>query len=758
MDNNFKYKVVSFAVLAALSQMSVVNAADAVADKEMEKVAEAAAQQADIDAPLSLDTVVVTGTAKKVSKMKSSVSVSTLSQTQIQNTGAVSSAEVLRNIPGMRAEASGGESNFNLTSRGLPISAGGARWVQMQEDGLPVLQIGDLNFATPDTWLRMDMGLDKIEVVRGGSGSTAATSAPGGVINFISNTGERKVRKIGISTGVNFQEYRTDFAFGGPMGNGLRSFVSGFYRSGEGIRDSGNSTMSQGGQIKGNITKDLDDRGSYARVNFKYLDDKTPALLRVPTGGGNGKIGSGAPGQDPRTWSPYELSIRDVSRGKNNSVDTTNLNDGVQAKTKAIGFEFSYNFANGMNFTNKFRYADNDGSWAGLHSADGLQADGTYTGVLFNTKLNDYSLVANDAKLSAAFDTGAAGTFTPSVGVYYSKQNVAATWSFNAYTINPAAKTATFLNNSNEQWGNCCTRNLDAEYKTISPYISLAWEVDNFNFDASVRQDNQDVTGFYNTSTPAAIGAPVAGVFDRATRNKVDYDIDHTSYSVGANYLINKNTSVFARASNGVAFNGDRIMYGSANLDGGKIPINEADQQEVGIKWRNGNFNTFITFFKAKVDESNYDASTNTASASKYDNKGVEVEAGYSIGKFRVNGGLTYTDAEQTGVPSANKNVQRQAEWVYQMTPSYRFSPKLTIFGNVVGTSSSKDSGVDDLLPSYAIYNAGVRYKHDKRITLMVSANNLTDKIGWTEADVGGATARSVDGRSVRASLVYNFQ
>ena len=44
-------------------------------------------------------------------------------------------------IPGIRAESSGGEGNSNITVRGVPVSAGGSRYLLIQEDGLPVLQL-----------------------------------------------------------------------------------------------------------------------------------------------------------------------------------------------------------------------------------------------------------------------------------------------------------------------------------------------------------------------------------------------------------------------------------------------------------------------------------------------------------------------------------------------------------------------------------------------------------------------------------------
>jgi outer membrane receptor protein involved in Fe transport len=752
MDKNLRLKLMTSAVLVAMAQMSTAYADDAAPAADAPVTAEAAAADA---TPLNLDKIVVTGSAKKISKMKSSVSISTMNATQVQNTGANNSAEVLRNVPGLRAESSGGESNVNLTSRGLPISAGGARWVQIQEDGLPILQIGDINFATPDTWLRIDQGLDKLEVIRGGSASTLATSAPGGIVNFINKTGTEKGGKIGLSTGLNFNEWRTDFSYGGPIDeNGLRGFVSGFYRRGEGVRDN-NTDMAKGGQIKGNITKQFDN--GFARVNFKYLDDQTPSYLRVPTKS-NGKTITEIPGIDPSTVSFYDLGIKDVSRTRENGLTTTDITDGVQAKTKSIGAELSFDVL-GWNISDNFKYADNDGAWIGIHSRDPFDpVTGTFVATVFNTKLNDLSLTANDFRLSKAFETESIGKITPTFGLYTSWQQISETWSFNSYRVNPFNKTAVFLDNSSVTFGGCCTRDYDAEYRTIAPYAALALEVDKLNLDVSVRKDYQDVNGYYVQGATGVAG-PAGGAF--GARNNVDYSIDHTSWSVGANYRIDSNLAVFARASNGVAFNGDRILFPKANNlnNGGQnVNINEADQYELGTKWRTGNLSTFVTLFKAKVEESNFDLSIPKLTADKYDNQGVEVEMGYSFGNFNINGGLTYTDAQTLGVPAgASDKVQRQAKFVYQLTPSYRFRDKVTFIGNLVGTSSSRDSGIDNLLSDFAIVNAAVRYDYSNQWQINLSANNLFDTIGYTEADAGGNTARSVDGRSVKASAVYSF-
>jgi len=97
---------------------------------------------------MGLDEVVVTGTVNPKSKLKSSVSISTLRPNDIAGSTPRTTAEIFRMIPGVRSESSGGEGNTNIAVRGVPISAGGSKYLQLQEDGLPIFMFGDIAFAT----------------------------------------------------------------------------------------------------------------------------------------------------------------------------------------------------------------------------------------------------------------------------------------------------------------------------------------------------------------------------------------------------------------------------------------------------------------------------------------------------------------------------------------------------------------------------------------------------------------------------------
>lgn len=293
------------------------------------------------DEPLSLDRVVVTGTAQGASKMKQSVSISSLEADQISNSGAASAAEILRSVPGVHTENSGGEGNANVTVRGVPISAGGSRYVQFQEDGLPVLLFGDVAFGTPDQFLRADANVDHLEVIRGGSASTLASNSPGGIINFISKTGDAAGGAVGLTYGVSGgAQRRLDFDYGGKLGAKTSFHIGGFNRVGEGDRPTGFNAAS-GGQIKANITQQLDN--GYIRLSLKALDDRTPTFLPVPViTDSNGNIHQ-APGINPLTAFFISPSAGPDPVYGANGPTTTNPRDGLHVVSNAIGAEAQFN-------------------------------------------------------------------------------------------------------------------------------------------------------------------------------------------------------------------------------------------------------------------------------------------------------------------------------------------------------------------------------------------------------------------------------
>ena len=747
----------------------------------------ASAAQAQTAAPagdgLQLDRIVITGTTGTTSKMKASNSLSTLDGDSIASVTATSAAELLRSVPGLRSESSGGESNANVGVRGIPISAGGARYIQFQEDGLPVLQFGDIAFATPDTWIRADGGLDRLEVLRGGAASTLATGAPGGLINYITKTGREEGGSIGLSKGLDFDQTRVDLNYGGKIGAKTRFWIGGFYRTGDGGRPGADGAES-GGQIRGNITQELKD--GYVRVSFKHLDDNTPTYMPTPVRFVNGSIQT-IPGIDPRTAAFFNAGfpLDNTLTGSNGRINS-NVRNGLSAKTDAFGAVADLGLGNGLRLNNNFRWSKNSGRFIGIFPGDDVSAapvgttiasgqgkGSAYTGsrftaVVFNTKVDDASLVANDLKLSKSFDLGGSGKLSATGGLYTSVQTLNLTWNFNQYSLSASGENAQLLNvpgvtNGSPGFGGCCSNTQDSKYRTNAPYVQVGYEIGGLSIDASLRRDSNSATGAYyqsNAGVSYNLGAP----------NVIDYDFNRTSASLGVNYQLNKDLAVFGRVSDGAAYNADRItFFNNPNLVNGassKIPVNEVKQLEGGVKWRSGGVSLFATLFFAKTDEINVDPTTSPVrvTTNKYDAKGLELEGAFRAGMLSLIGGVTYTDAtikQSSNAALVGTTPKRQAKLVYQLTPTLNLSDDVVLGLNVVGTSASKDDGptgpVTITLPAYMTVNAFASYAITPAATVGLSVNNALNKVGYTESNDGRGAARSVNGRTTKVTLKYNF-
>ena len=731
----------------------------------------------DTEDGLKLDRVVITGTATGRSKMRSSVAVSTIEGDSVVTATASSATEVLRSVPGIRSESSGGESNANVGVRGIPISAGGARYIQFQEDGLPILQFGDIAFATPDSWIRADVGLDRLEVVRGGSASTLATGAPGGIINFVTKTGLTPGGSIALSKGLDFDQTRIDLEYGGRLGAKTRFWVGGFQRTGDGGRAGAAGTES-GGQIRGNITQEIS-KDSYVRLSFKHLDDHTPTYLPTPVRYVNGQIQE-IPGLDPRTTAFYKAGWPlDNTLAANNGRDLSNIRNGLRAKSDSFGAEVDLDAGNGFRLQNNFKWAQNSGRFIGIFPGNDVaaapagttvatgSAAGTayvgnqFTAVLFNTKVNDVGLVANDLKVSKKFDLGGDARVTATGGLYSSQQQLKLTWNFNQYSLSANGNGAQVLNvpgviNGSPGFGGCCSNTQDSKYTTTAPYAIVNYEAGPVSVDASVRHDQNKAIGAYYQSN--------AGVsYDLSKPNVIDYSFGHTSYSVGGNYQLSKDLAMFARLSDGAAYNADRITFFNAPklVDGSSstIPVNKVRQIEGGVKFRSGGLSLFTTLFLAKTDEVNVDPTKTpiVVTQNHFDSKGVEVEAAFRAGAFAVTGGATFTDAQQAD----GRTPKRQAKVVYQLTPTYSLGDAIMLGASIVGTSASKDDGptgaLTITLPAYATVNAFASYSVTQSMTLSLGVNNLLNQIGYTESNDGRGAARSVNGRTTKATLKYAF-
>jgi len=488
----------------------------------------------------SADDTVTTGVAKGRDRLDSATSTSNLKEGDLAKLAPRSIGDLLRDIPGIRSEATTGEALASVSIRGLPLASSGIKFVQLQEDGLPVLEFGDIQGLGPDALLRADMNLSQVEVIRGGSASTFASNSPGGLINFISKTGEQEGGAIALTAGLDYGQYRADFDLGGKLGDSTRFHVGGFFRQGEGPRRAGYDAQ-RGGQVKLNVTKTF--AGGYVRLYGKYLNDRSPFYDTVPV------IATG----DNAAPKVREIAHFDATRdmllsryirrnlvldGANNPV-VHDLADGVTGKLASVGLESQVDVA-GWTVTERFRFSAISGAFvtpftsaflpaaqgaallggagarlsyangplAGQTIADpaGLNGNGLLAALnILDLQIKSMDNVTNDIRVSRVWEVGD-GDLTTTAGFYAARQTIErdALWSTLISDVRGDGRAA--LIDVTTGGGRAMTqdgvyaynlalaggtrrRSIDLDYAVNAPFGSVNYHVGRVAIGASVRYD-----------------------------------------------------------------------------------------------------------------------------------------------------------------------------------------------------------------------------------------------------------------------------
>ncbi|WP_345087740.1 TonB-dependent receptor [Flavobacterium cheonhonense] len=767
-----------------------------------------------------LEEVVVTGVVNPRAKIKSSVSITTLDVKQVEQSAPRSTAEIFRTIPGIRSESSGGEGNANISVRGVPISSGGSKYLQIQEDGLPVLLYGDIAFATADIFTRFDRNIAKIEAIRGGSASTLSSNSPGGIINFISKTGKTEGGSMVTSFGLDYNDFRTDIEYGARIGDGLYFHAGGFYRTGEGVRSPG-FTANNGGQFKMNVTKEFEN-GSVT-VYAKFLNDRAAAFMPMPikvTGSNSNPNWESISGYDATSGtqqSPYLM--HNVGLDGNGNVRRGNVADGMHPVSKTLGASINFELADGWKLTNNGRFSSNSGQFitpfpaevasaATIANSFGAGSTLTYAndGTAFNNpnglvsrihmfdvELNNFNNFMNDLRITKKFDK-----FGLTAGYFKSIQNISMSWLWNSYLQEVSDNNPRLINVTDAggnllstnglyaygvpAWGNCCTRNYDTQYNVSAPYANVSFDAtDKLSLEGGIRFDMGQVNGsfagssqtVYDINNDNVISAPESSVsaINTANTTAVDYDYDYVSYSLGANYLIDANQSVFARYSKGASAKADRILFSGLNyLDGDKInSLDYLAQAELGYKRKFSKGYVYATFFTSTTtEEGGFEATSNSIIENDYRSMGLEVESSYKVNNdFNLRGGFTYTKAEITSGANDGNEPRRQPKMMYNFIPTYKFGKANNVFGlSFIGQTKAYAQDSNELVMNgFVIVNGFVELGITKGLSLNLAGNNLFNTLAITEAEEGSITAnttnivraRPLPGRSLSMALTYKF-
>ncbi|PCJ41010.1 MAG: hypothetical protein COA99_09210 [Moraxellaceae bacterium] len=300
--------------------------------------------------------LVETGFARAKILNKSTISITALNTEELNRISITSNpAEVLKAIPGISVETSG-NSDFNLMTRGFPqnFSPAGNIYMQLQEDGLPILE--NPLFVDPQ-YFSSGLGLARVEVVRGSTAGIWGTNSPGGLVNFITKEGgDEHVAKLLFTYGIDGL-YQYEGHVSGPLANFDDVFysLSGKYLEDDGVRSRDKWPLNSGGEIFGNIVKEL--KWGKLKISGKYKDKRAhqvrPGIVSFSSDSGFSELPEYDIREDNFVVNDFDhYSIPQPDGGS----DHRNLRDGNHVRFYYVGAKLDIELTDWLHSTTQARY------------------------------------------------------------------------------------------------------------------------------------------------------------------------------------------------------------------------------------------------------------------------------------------------------------------------------------------------------------------------------------------------------------------
>jgi len=179
MKNPFLPSAIAAAVLILVNQSAQAQTAEAPAAEPSKEVSK------------EIQQVVVTGvaSARGVRKVDSAFSITTANEEQLKQAAPSSTADIMKLVPGVYAESTGGQSGANIEVRGFP-SGSDSPFVSVQMMGNPIFPPPTLSFFEGSSAFRLDDTVERVEILRDGASSIYGSDAIGGVVQIFTKKGE----------------------------------------------------------------------------------------------------------------------------------------------------------------------------------------------------------------------------------------------------------------------------------------------------------------------------------------------------------------------------------------------------------------------------------------------------------------------------------------------------------------------------------------------------------------------------------------
>jgi outer membrane receptor protein involved in Fe transport len=784
-----------FALSGAVLTAGHAHAQDTAADK-----ATADASTANTS---TLDEIVVTGTPQSggMKKLDASFSITTASLEEIRTANPSSAADLLKIVPGLFAESSGGETGANIELAGYP-GGGDAPYVTYQLNGSPIFPVPTLSFMDNSSLFRIDETIERAEVVLGGPAVVFSNGQIGATANFVLRQGSATPHgDLAITFGSEGM-YRLDGFYSGQIAPDWFMSVGGFYRDSNGVR-SPEFPADIGGQLTGTLSHNLDNGTImfYARV----LDDKNLFITDVPlTVSADGKHVSAFPGFDPLKGTFAGNALRGLQvqefPGSTPGTITADLGDGRGANIHVFGSDLDLDLGR-WKLSNKFSFTGGDvptnalfnnfspttieaytagqvatanGTPAVVAAAGGGATAGTATyvngggAVAAGTQVASVGFWVVDKKIQAftddlRFSTDLFEGNSLTVGGYFTSYSSDDTWYLGNNLLITATPNAQLINLSlnngaqvtrNGQLGGSTYSLVDNfDGRNVALFASDSWKFGPWLFDLGYRLENEHINGtIENDSSIDLDGNPLTlynnGVsVANGTYTSAHYDHTLGSWTLGGNYEITPHMSVFARYNEGFH------LPSFDDLRNGQPQSQHIDNAEIGYRAQTETVYGVLDVFRRQFSGVPFQQFLEDGSSYTATYGSMAYGVGFE-GKYQPIDQLSFTltgdwqHAQYRGFTGSATNddiLQRQPKLQFRFTPEYHVPLPWGDFRvfttySYIGQRYS-DPGNTQVLPKYYTLDAGVVAGIGSNFEVRLQGSNLTNQIGLTEGNARIQTA-----------------
>ncbi|WP_428334678.1 TonB-dependent receptor [Novosphingobium sp.] len=719
--------------------------------------------------------IIVTGHAGSgIKKLEAGYSITTISSNDIAIQNPKSTGDLLKSVPGIWVESSGGVGTSNVFVRGIP-STGDAPFVTMQLDGIPVFGVNSPSFMDQTALVRVDTTIANVEAVNGGPAALFSDGQPGLTTNLILREGHETTQGAVMASVTNQGATRIDGYLSGKLAPDTYYMVGGYYQRGDTVRKAGFDTE-KGGQITANITHKFDN--GKLNIFARYTDDHGEWFLPFATD---------VPGLNLGTYNQlnkYNRNLTIVTPGSGGaSTEQFDIGKGRGWNGIIGGANLSLSLGENVDFSDKL------GGTAGTLQTTGLvpqgagaitvttalaSGDGTAGQTQVNTIHTGQALAGSDyvqqfgawvvEKRLRSINNEAALTFKTganklTAGYYFNHFTSDDLWSLgNNYWMQVGGSSDVVnLNNANATTGAFAIAD-QGKADENSFYLADSYQItEDLRLDAGIRYQilKTDFTIEHNGPTTF-----------------ISKNIHAVPWSVGLDYKVTPNLNIYVRGSQGYhmpTFDDLRSQIGNTGPaldDKWKVTSIEG-----GVKYHERGVDLSVTAFYDKVTGEVYNdvgVPPQIAGSKTY---GAEF-----AGSWTSNFGLSVTadsviEDPKTASPGDSFDklqAVRIPKYQFRGTPAYK-----VVFGDTAATAyatfealGKRYSDLNNLqpLPAYQTVSAGILVEH-AGFSAQAAVDNLTNSHGLTEGNprflAGPGVAlpdlRPIFGRSYKLTLGYKF-